>query len=68
MPEQSWIKNLEDGRSVRFTHRMLPEGEAFLTAQIEGKVAVHSVLVAIVRDPLSSGDVESYFQSELSKE
>jgi hypothetical protein len=47
---------------------MLPEGEAFLTAQIEGKVAVHSVLVAIVRDPLSSGDVESYFQSELSKE
>jgi hypothetical protein len=32
MPDEEWIKKLEDGRGVKFTYRELPEDGAFITA------------------------------------
>jgi hypothetical protein len=36
MPDEDWIKTLEDGRKVKFTSQELPRGAAFITAQIAG--------------------------------
>ncbi|MFY9529718.1 MAG: hypothetical protein WBC04_15805 [Candidatus Acidiferrales bacterium] len=36
MPDQEWIKTLEDGRKVKFIYQELPKDGAFITAQIEG--------------------------------
>jgi hypothetical protein len=68
MPDEEWIKTLEDGRRVKFVYQELPEDGAFLTAQIEGNEVVYSVLLTKVSSPLSRSDVESHFKSELSKE
>ena len=54
MPDQEWVKTLEDGRKVKFIYQELPEDGAFITAQIGG-------------NPLSHEDVESHFKGELSK-
>ena len=64
MQNQEWIKILENGRKVKFTHRELPEDAAFLTAQLEGNEVVYSVKA---RNPLSREDVGSHFKGELSK-
>ena len=34
MPDEEWIKNLEDGRKVKFIYQELPEDGAFITALI----------------------------------
>jgi hypothetical protein len=34
MPDQEWVKTLEDGRKVKFIYQELPEDGAFITAQI----------------------------------
>ncbi len=67
MPEQEWIKRLEDGRRVKFIYQELPEDGAFITAQLEGNEVVYSVVLAKARNPLSREDVESHFKGELSK-
>jgi hypothetical protein len=67
MPDEEWIKKLEDGRKVKFIYQELPEDGAFMTAQIEGNEAVYSVVLAKARNPLSREDVESRFKGELSK-
>jgi hypothetical protein len=67
MPEEEWIKRLEDGRNVKFIYQELPEDGAFITAQIEGNEVVYSVLSTKAKNPLSREDVESHFTSELSK-
>ena len=67
MQEEEWIKTLPDGRRVKFTHLELPEGGAFLTAQIEGNQVVYSILLAKATKPLGREGVESYFEGELSK-
>jgi len=67
MPDQEWIKTLEDGRKVKFFYQELPEDGAFISAQIEGNEVVYSVILTKVRNPLSSEDVESHFKGELSK-
>ena len=67
MPDEEWIKTLEDGRKVKFVHQRLPEGGAFITAQIAGNEVVYSVLLTEARSPLSREDVESHFKGELSK-
>ena len=67
MPDEEWIKTLEDGRKVKFSYRELPEDGAFITAQIERNEVVYSVVLSQARNPLSREDVESHFKSELSK-
>ena len=67
MPDEEWIKRLEDGRNVKFIYQELPEDGAFITAQIEGNEIVYSVLLTKAKNPLSREDVESHFTSELSK-
>jgi hypothetical protein len=67
MPEEEWIKTLEDGRKVQFIYQALPEDAAFITAQIERNEVVYSVVLTKARNPLSREDVESHFKGELSK-
>ncbi len=45
MPDEEWIKELEDGRKVKFIYQELPEDGAFMTAQIAGNKVVYSVLL-----------------------
>jgi hypothetical protein len=67
MPDQDWIKTLEDGRKVKFIYQELPDDGAFITAQIAGSEVVYSIVLAKARNPLGREDVESRFQGELSK-
>jgi hypothetical protein len=67
MPDEEWIKTLEDGRKVKFVSQELPEDGAFLTAQIEGHEVVYSVLLTKAGNPLSREDVEGHFEGELAK-
>ena len=67
MPDEEWIKALEDGRRVKFIYQELLEDGAFITAQLEGNEVVYSVVLTKARDPLSREDVESHFKGELSK-
>jgi hypothetical protein len=67
MPDEEWIKTLEDGRKVKFVYQELPEDGAFITAQLQGNEVVYSVVLPKTRNPLSRDDVESHFESELSK-
>jgi hypothetical protein len=67
MPDEEWIKTLEDGRKVKFFYQELPEDGAFISAQIEGNEVVYSVILTKARNPLSPEDVESHFKGELSK-
>ena len=67
MPNEEWVKTLEDGRRVKFIYQELPEDGAFITAQVAGNEVVYSVLLAKAGNPLTREDVESHFQGELSK-
>jgi hypothetical protein len=67
MPDEEWIKTLADGRNVKFVYQELPEGGAFITAQLAGSEVVYSVLLTKAKNPLSREDVESHFKGELSK-
>jgi hypothetical protein len=67
MPDEAWVKKLEDGRKVKFIYQELPEDGAFITAQIERNEVVYSVVLIKARNPLSREDVESHFMGELSK-
>ncbi len=67
MEEKEWLKNLEDGRRVKFTYQELPNDGAFITAQLERNEVVYSVVLAKAKNPLSQEDVESHFKGELAK-
>jgi hypothetical protein len=67
MPDDEWIKKLEDGRKVKFMYQELPEDGAFITAQIAGNEVVYSVVLTKAGNPLSHEDVESHFKGEFSK-
>jgi hypothetical protein len=67
MPDEEWIKTIEDGRKVKFVYQELPDDGAFITAQIERNEIVYSVVLTKARNPLSREDVESHFKGELSK-
>jgi hypothetical protein len=67
MPDEEWIKTLEDGRKVKFIYQVLPEDGAFITAQLAGNEVVYSILLTQAKNPLSRDDVESRFKGELSK-
>jgi hypothetical protein len=67
MPDEEWIKTLEDGRKVKFIYQELPEDGAFISAQIAQNEVVYSVVLTEAGNPLSREDVESHFEGELSK-
>jgi len=67
MHEEEWIKILPDGRRVKFTHRALPKGCAFITAQTEGNKVVYSIVLTDGKNLLSHEEVERQFEDELSK-
>src|SRR6202521_3581690 len=67
MPDEEWIKTLEDGRKVKFIYQELPADGAFITAQLAGNEVVYSVVLTRAGNPLSREDVESHFKDELSK-
>ena len=67
MPDEDWIKTLQDGRKVQFIYQELPNDGAFITAQLAGSEVVYSVVLEKAGNPLSHGDVESHFTGELSK-
>jgi hypothetical protein len=67
MPDEEWIKTLQDGRKVKFIYQELPEDRAFITAQLAGNEVVYSVVLTKARNPLSREDVESHFEGELRK-
>ena len=68
MSDEEWITTLKDGRKVKFIYQVLPQGGAFITAQLEGNEVVYSVILTEARNPLSREDVERHFKRELSKE
>jgi hypothetical protein len=45
MPDEEWIKKLEDGRKVKFIYQELPKDEAFITAQVAGNEVVYSIIL-----------------------
>jgi hypothetical protein len=67
MPDEEWIKTLEDDTKVKFIYQKLPEDGAFITAQVGGNEVVCSVVLAKAENPLSREDVESRFKGELLK-
>jgi hypothetical protein len=67
MSDEEWIKELEDGRKVKFIYQELPDDGAFITAQLAGSEVVYSVVLTKARNPLSREDVERHFKGELSK-
>ena len=67
MPDEEWVKTLEDGRRVKFIYQELPKDGAFITAQLAGNEVVYSVVLANAKNPLTREDVESHFKGELSK-
>ena len=67
MPDDEWIRTLEDGRSVKFTKQELLEDESFITAQIAGNKVVYSIVLTKAKNPLSREEVEGHFEGELSK-
>jgi hypothetical protein len=67
MPDEEWVKMLEDGRRVKFVYQELPGDGAFITAQIEGNEVVYSVVLTEAKNPLTRENVENHFKGELSK-
>jgi hypothetical protein len=67
MPDEEWVKTLEDGRRVKFIYQELSDDRAFIAAQIEGSEVVYSVVLTQVRNPLTRENVEGHFKGELSK-
>ena len=51
-------------RRVKFTYLDLPEGNAFLTAQIAGHEVVYSVLVGQAERPFNREGIEHHFDYE----
>jgi hypothetical protein len=67
MPDEQWIKTIEDGRKVKFFYQELAEDGAFISAQVAGNEVIYSIILTNAKNPLSRGDVESRFNGELSK-
>jgi len=67
MPDEEWIKTLEDGRKVKFIYQEPPEDGAYMTAELAGNDVVYSLVLTNARNPLSRDEVESRFKGELSK-
>jgi hypothetical protein len=59
----SWKTNgrVSGGRLVKFTYLDLPEGQAFLTAQIAGHGVVYPVILRQAEHPFNREGVERHF-------
>ncbi len=62
--EDEWTNVISGDRLVKFTYVDLPEGAAFLTAQIAGHHVVYSVLVRPTEQPFNRSKVERQFARE----
>lgn len=62
--EDEWTNVISGDRLVKFTYLDLPEGTAFLTAQIAGHDVVYSVLVQPAEQPFNREGVERHFAYE----
>jgi hypothetical protein len=67
MRSDAWIKTLAEGRRVKFTNQELPNEWTFITAQVEGNKVVYSIVLTNEKNPPRREQVESHFESELSK-
>jgi hypothetical protein len=63
--QDEWTKVISGGRLVKFTYFDLPEGTAFLTAQIAGHEVVCSIILEQTERPYSRAGVEGRFDYEL---
>ena len=61
--EDEWTNVISGDRLVKFTYLEIPEGKAFLTAQIAGHSVVYSVIVR-QPDPFTRAGVERHFDHE----
>jgi hypothetical protein len=62
--EDEWTKVISGDRLIKFTYADLPEGEAFVTAQLAGHAVVYSVLVRHAVGPFNREGVERHFNYE----
>ena len=62
--ENEWTKVISGDRLIKFTYADLPEGEAFLTAQLAGPEVVYSVIVRHAVGPFNREGVERHFHYE----
>lgn len=63
--QEEWLKVISGDRLVKFTCSELPEGGAFLTAQIAGHEVVYSIVLIQTEHPFRRQDVERHFEYEL---
>jgi len=59
-----WTKGISGDRLVKFTYDDLPDGAAFLTAQIANHEVVYSIIVEETEQPFSRHGVERHFEYE----
>jgi hypothetical protein len=62
--EDEWMKVISGDRLVKYTYLDLPQGTAFLTAQIAGHDVVYSVFVRQAEHPFNREGVERHFDYE----
>jgi hypothetical protein len=62
--EDEWTRVTSGDRLVKFTYVDLPDGKAFLTAQIAGHAVVYSVILRHAEHPFNRAGVERYFDQE----
>jgi hypothetical protein len=62
--EDEWTNVMSGDRLVKFTYVDLPEGAAFLTAQIARHDVVYSVMVGQAEHPFTREAVERRFAYE----
>jgi hypothetical protein len=67
MRGEEWVKQIHDGRMVKFTYQELPADGAFVTAQIERNKVVYSIILDNADNPMSHDEVETHFKVELAK-
>jgi hypothetical protein len=60
-----WTTTIPGSDLVKFTYFELPDGKAFMTAQIAGHEVVYSVIVERAEHPFSREGVERRFDYEL---
>ena len=62
--EDEWTTLIWVDRLVKFTYADLPDGAAFLTAQIANHEVVYSIIVEETEQPFSRQGVERHFEYE----
>ena len=66
--EDEWTTVISGDRLVKFTYSDLPDGKAFLTAQIAGHEVVYSVILRQAEHPFNREGVELVMNAIQKKE